>query len=102
MMLITYSHQHASQTQVGQSLENLCAISFFSLSPVWQQMGLPFLVTQTQKHDAAEQPVDKPGNQNPGEEDEASCSSVPCLMRWEPCFNLPERSFTVRRFIFIL
>lgn len=62
---------------MGRSLEKLCAISSSSSSSssyplVWQQMGLPCLVTQTetQEHEAAEQPVDKPGNQNPGEEAE--------------------------------
>lgn len=40
--------------QVGWSLETPCAISS-SYPPVWQQIGLPCLVTQTekQKHDAA-------------------------------------------------
>lgn len=59
-------------------------------------MGLPRLVTQTekQKHDAAEQPADKPGNQNPWEEVETSWSTVPRLMRWKP-LNLPEWRFTV-------
>ncbi len=53
-------------------------------------MGLPCLVTQTetQKHDAAEQPVDKPGNQNPGEEVETWLEFSSSLNEVEASFYL--------------
>lgn len=68
----------AELDQVEWRLGRLRVISSSSYPRMWQQMGLTCLVTQmdVQKHDAT-----KLGNQNPGEEAEASWRRVPCLMR---------------------
>lgn len=71
---------------MGWSLEKLCTISSSSSnSPRVAADGAPLPGdTDRETYDAAEQPVDKPGNQNPRDEEaETSQSSVSRLMRWK-------------------